>query len=71
MNRHIASSSTVVLICEQLAHEVLQSKSSLLEDSGFSILGENNILRRQGCCRANRNPFLSGRNLSVPLRDMR
>lgn len=45
MYRHVAAFAWIISIGEELAHEVLQCETTLLKDSGLSILGEDYIFR--------------------------
>ena len=47
MYRHVAAFTWIVPVGEELAHEVLQSETTLLKDSRLSILGENDIFGDQ------------------------
>lgn len=45
MYRHISPFTGIVLIGEQLAHEILQGEATLLEDARLSVLARNYIFR--------------------------
>jgi hypothetical protein len=59
MNRHIATLASVIAIGKQLAHEVLQSKSSLLEDTSFTVLSEHHIIWGESRGRTDCDTFLA------------
>jgi hypothetical protein len=64
MDWHVAALPRVVLIVHQLAHEVFQRKSALLEDSSLPILARYNVVGAK--CRGgpNGDAFLSGGDLA-------
>lgn len=43
MYGHISSFAVILAIRKELAHEVFEGETSLLEYTGFSILRENNV----------------------------
>lgn len=43
MYRHVATFTWIISVGEKLTHEVFQSETTLLKDSGLSILGEDYI----------------------------
>lgn len=45
MYRHVATFTRIITVGEELAHEILQSETTLLKDSGLSILSEDYIFR--------------------------
>ena len=45
MYGHIPSLSNILAVREELIHEVLQTKASLLEDTGFPVLCKYNVFR--------------------------
>jgi hypothetical protein len=45
MYRHITALSRVVFVRSQLAHEIFEREASLLENSSFSVLARNNVVR--------------------------
>jgi hypothetical protein len=47
MHGHISPASRIVFIGKQLTHELLESKSPLLEDASFSILAKDHVLLGQ------------------------
>lgn len=49
MNRHIAPFTEVFVVGKKLIHEFAQSKSTLFENAGLSILSKNDIFRSQRC----------------------
>jgi hypothetical protein len=60
---HIPALSCVVAIGEELAHEVLQCETSLLEYTSFAVLCEDYIVLCQGCGGSNCDSFLASGNL--------
>lgn len=63
VNRHISTAAAIIAIGEELAHEVLEGESTLLEHAGFAVLREDYIVGCQCCGRTNGNAFLAGGNL--------
>lgn len=50
MHGHITALSGIILVGSKLAHEIFEREASLLENSSFSVLARNNIVRSQGRC---------------------
>ena len=45
VDRHVSAFSAVFTVGEELAHEILERKATLLEDTCLSILGEDDVFR--------------------------
>lgn len=59
VDRHVPALSGVIAVGEKLAHEILESEAPLLEDTCFTVLGENHIIGSQSGSRAHRNSFFT------------
>ncbi len=46
MNWHVAPFARVIAVGKELAHEVLESESTLLKYACFPVLSENYVIRR-------------------------
>lgn len=62
---HVAAFSNIFTVCEQLTHEILQAKSSLLEDPSLPVLRKHNVLREKSGSRTHGNTFFACRDLVI------
>ena len=62
MHRHVAALAQVLVVREQLAHEVLNLEAALLQDAGLAVLCEDDIGRFQRGRRADGDALLAGRD---------
>lgn len=60
---HISTTACIVGIGKELAHEVLQCESTLLEYAGFAVLCKDHIIWCQCGRGANCDTFFAGGNL--------
>jgi hypothetical protein len=63
MNRHVPPFARVILVREQLAHEIFQREASLLEDSSLSVLTSDHVFWSKCSCGANSDSFFTSGNL--------
>ena len=63
MHGHISTLAIVIAIGEELTHEVLEGKSTLLINTSLAILGERHIIWGQSCRGADRDALFTLRNL--------
>lgn len=60
---HISTTACIIAIGEELAHEVLQCESTLLEYAGFAVLCKDYIIWCQCRRGSNCDAFFAGGNL--------